>query len=135
MSVVDLPRYNFERASSLEGLCESLAAHAGDPGGVRLLAGGTDLMVQISQGPVAPDPLPHIVDISRLEALRGIEEVEGGLRIGAAATYAEIARHPLVQARLPMVARMTVDVGGPTIQANATLEIACASRVPTFRQC
>ncbi len=67
------------------------AEAAGD--GMKFLAGGTDLCVQIAEGVVEPTLL---IDISEAEELRGIEQSAGGLRIGAAVTMAELLEAPRV---------------------------------------
>jgi CO/xanthine dehydrogenase FAD-binding subunit len=121
VSLADLPRYQMESPGSLAELCQLVAAKHDQPGGVELLAGGTDLMVQISQGALQPETLPLIVDVSRLTELRGIDWDGTRLRIGAAVSYLEIQRHADVQKYAPLLERMTYDVGGPTIQARGTL--------------
>ncbi len=118
MSLADLPRYEMRHVPSLAVLCGLVHERAGD---VALLAGGTDFMVEISQSGLRPDPLPLVVDVSRLAELRGIDWDGERLRIGAAVTYLELQRHPVVCERAPLIARMTYDVGGPTIQARGTL--------------
>lgn len=119
MSIADLPRYTMKHVASLDSLCALVHEH--HEAGVRLLAGGTDLMVEISQGACNPGPLPTVVDISRLDALRGIDWDGKHLRIGAAVTYLELQRHEVIKTHAPLIARMTYDVGGPTIQARGTL--------------
>ena len=117
MAVTDLARYEMQHVSDLAGLCQLVH----DTSDAVLLAGGTDFMVEVSQGPRRADPLPLIVDISRLDDLRGIDWDGTRLRIGAAATYLELQRHPAVIENAPLIARMTYDIGGPTIQARGTL--------------
>jgi CO/xanthine dehydrogenase FAD-binding subunit len=129
MSLADLARYDMSHVSSLAALCELLAERREDEPPVALLAGGTDLMVQIAQGPLTPGPLPLVVDVSRLDELRAIRFDGTTLSIGAAVSYLELQRHPVVCERTPLIARMTYDIGGPTIQARGTLggNIATAS--------
>lgn len=131
MSLADLPRMDMTRPASLGALCELLAERATARQATLLLAGGTDAMVELKQLPVRqPDePLPAVVDISRMSELRGIDWDGRVVRIGAANSFAEIGADRIVQERLPLVARMTHDVGGPTIQARGTLggNIATAS--------
>jgi xanthine dehydrogenase FAD-binding subunit len=57
------------------------------------LAGGTDLMVAIRAGETSFD---RVVDISTIPELRGIEMSRTKVRIGAAATFSEVMRHPLI---------------------------------------
>ncbi len=119
MSLADLSRYEMAHAPNLEGLCELVHQH--HEAGIALLAGGTDLMVSISQSGVARERLPLVVDISRLPELREIAWDGKHLRIGAAVTYLELQRHEAVKRHAPLIAQMTYDVGGPTIQARGTL--------------
>lgn len=121
MSLADLPRYELTRPSSLAEACRVLAERETARSRTVLLAGGTDFMVQVSQGKLAPDPLPLVLDVSRLDELRGVRLEGSSLRIGAAATYLELQRDPIVREYAPLVAAMTHDIGGPTIQARGTL--------------
>jgi CO/xanthine dehydrogenase FAD-binding subunit len=67
----------------------SLAASALQSGRkAKFVAGGTDLVVQISESALQPEML---IDISSVQALGGIERDGSALRIGAATTLAEIA--------------------------------------------
>jgi CO/xanthine dehydrogenase FAD-binding subunit len=119
MSIADLGRYEMVHAPNLDALCALVQKH--QERGIQLLAGGTDLMVEVSQGGPAPEPLPVVVDVSRMDELRGIDYDGHRIRIGAAVTYLELQRHELIQRLTPLIAEMTFDVGGPTIQARGTL--------------
>lgn len=121
MSTVDFERFDMRHVSSLDELCALISSQSEAKKKTVLLAGGTDFMVQVSQGPLWPEPLPLVVDISRLEALRAIELNQSTLKIGAACTYLELQRHPVIQERAALLAAMTYDIGGPTIQARGTL--------------
>lgn len=129
MSVADLVRYEMVVPGSLDEVCALLADRHQRGQGTALLAGGTDWLVEREAGPVLPAEAvtPMVVDVSRLDALRGItlEPGAGGapdvLRIGAGATYLELRRSALVQERLPLLERMSRDVGAIQIQARGTL--------------
>jgi CO/xanthine dehydrogenase FAD-binding subunit len=95
-------------------LAEALEARAAHPEAVPI-AGGTDLMVAVNFGRLHPDEL---LDLSCVAELATWERRNGSLRIGAGATFAQIARDlgefpPLVQA-----ART---VGSPQIRNRATI--------------
>ena len=95
---------------------EALAALAG---GARPVAGGTDLVVGARQGKA---PLPEsLVAIHRIGELRGIAEANGGLHLGALATHAEIAAHPLVRERFTALADASTIVGSHATRAQGTL--------------
>jgi len=84
----------------------------------RVLAGGTDLMVELHSGRTRPD---FVVDVWRVDELRGIRAEADGLRIGALTTCAELKRSPLVRQRADLLASAADEVGAEQIQARATL--------------
>ena len=76
-------------APTLEAALEAVA------GGARPIAGGSDLVVAARQGKT---PLPEfVVAIDRIDALRSIESVEGGVRIGALVRHADIEANELIR--------------------------------------
>jgi CO/xanthine dehydrogenase FAD-binding subunit len=95
---------------------EALVALAG---GARPVAGGTDLVVGARQGKAA---LPQsLVAIHRVAELDGIAESDGALRLGALATHAEIASHPVVVNRFTALADASAIVGSHATRAHGTL--------------
>jgi carbon-monoxide dehydrogenase medium subunit len=93
-----------------------LLAGAGDT--ARVLAGGTDLLVQMGAGLVAPG---LVVDVKRIAALRAIEAVDGGFRIGAAVSGAELGECAALKAAWPGVVEAAELIGSTQIQGRATL--------------
>jgi CO/xanthine dehydrogenase FAD-binding subunit len=86
----------------------------------RILAGGTDLCVQMAEGLCSPEAL---VDISGIDALRGIEVAktgknEGAIRIGACTTIAELAASNLLPTALRQGAQA---LGSPQIRNLGTI--------------
>ncbi|PZR61540.1 MAG: hypothetical protein DLM71_08350 [Chloroflexi bacterium] len=88
-------------------------------GGYRPIAGGTDLMVQLT-GEIG-EPPERVLDISRLDRLRGIERNAGWLVIGALTTYTELRRSPLIAELLPALAEAAATIGAAQIQQRGTL--------------
>jgi CO/xanthine dehydrogenase FAD-binding subunit len=123
MSLCDLPRYEMVRPRSVAEACRLLHDRHARGERTLLLAGGTDLFVEIKSAPIgAPErPLPVVLDVGRLAELRPIRRVAGAIFVGAAATFREIGRDPLVGAELPLLRAAALDIGGPTIQSRATL--------------
>ncbi len=105
----------FEPAS-IEEAAALLAEHPG----ADLVAGGTDLVVGDRQG---KRPLGDtLVAIHRLSDLRGLSETDdGGLRIGALVTHAEIVASPVVQERWSALSDASVLVGSPATRNAGTL--------------
>jgi CO/xanthine dehydrogenase FAD-binding subunit len=90
----------------------------------RPIAGGTDVMVQIT-GEIG-EPPSRLLDVWRLEELRGIhiqgDATQGAaLLIGALATYTEIRRSALVLERLPALAQAAATIGAAQIQNRGTI--------------
>ncbi|HET7228894.1 MAG TPA: xanthine dehydrogenase family protein subunit M [Longimicrobium sp.] len=82
------------------------------------MAGCTDVYVSLNFGTL---PAARFVDIWGLSELRGISEMDGGMRIGALTTHTDLARSPLVAGRLPILAAACREVGGVQIQNRGTL--------------
>ncbi|MBN2050266.1 MAG: xanthine dehydrogenase family protein subunit M [Spirochaetales bacterium] len=93
---------------------EALQTVAEHPAGA-FIAGGTDLMILISEGLKKPDGL---IDLSRIEDLRAIRKDEKFLILGSAVTMRQLARHE----DIPLCLRMGASqVGSPQIRSVATL--------------
>jgi carbon-monoxide dehydrogenase medium subunit len=99
-------------------LDEAVRAFAAAAGAGRILAGGTDLLVQMRNGVVAPGT---IVDVKKIGELTAIEETkDGGFRIGAAVSGAALREHPKVSKVWPGVVEATNLIGSTQIQGRAT---------------
>ena len=96
----------------------AVALLSGEEGVARPLAGGTDLLVQLRSGVVAPD---LVVDLKRIAELGTIREEDGGYRIGAAVPSAEMAEHDGLRRLWPGVVESMELVGSTQIQGRATL--------------
>src|SRR5882762_11924355 len=73
-------------------LDQAIRAYAAAGSAARILAGGTDLLVQMRSGAVKPG---LIVDIKKIAEMTGIEETaDGGFRVGAAVPGTVLAEHP-----------------------------------------
>lgn len=106
----------YRRANSL---AEAVALlNQAEGGQVRLLAGGTDLMLQLHERILSADT---VIDISRLPELCGVWAEEGEICIGAATTFAEIARSPLIRQHAPLLAQAARQIGAAQIQNMATI--------------
>jgi len=98
-------------------LAEALAARARHPAHL-LLAGGTDLMVGARDRP-AP---AGVIDLFGLAELVGVSRAgDGGLRVGAATTYAALLADERVRDELPVLWAAVREVGAMQIQARGTL--------------
>jgi xanthine dehydrogenase small subunit len=85
----------------------------------RPIAGGTDLLVQIT-GEIG-EPPDRVLDLWRLDDLRGISLVGDALVLGALTTYAEIRRSPVVAEFLPALVECAATIGAAQIQNRGTI--------------
>lgn len=105
----------YEAPESMEG---AVALLAGAKGEARVLAGGTDLLVQMRADVVDPE---LIVDIKRIPETRAVTEEKGGWRIGAAVTGAELKEHARLKKTWPGVVEAANLIGSTQVQGRATL--------------
>lgn len=97
---------------------EALDALLGGEGNALIIAGGSDVMVDIEAGKLAPQTL---VDVTAAEDMKGIRVEDGQLVIGAAVTLTEIARSPMVRQYFPSLCKGAGSVGSLQIRNSATL--------------
>jgi xanthine dehydrogenase small subunit len=94
----------------------------------RPIAGGTDVMVQIT-GELGPPP-DRMIDLWRLAELRGIAADERVLTLGALTTYTEIRRSAACREHLPALVEAASTIGAAQIQNRGTLGGNAANASP-----
>ena len=108
-------------------LADVLAARSAHPAS-QLLGGGTDLIVNLRRGILAP---PVLIDMNGIAELRTLQASTQGLSIGASIILAELSRHPRVIDCYPVVAQAAGSVAGPTqrhmgtVGGNLCLDTRC----------
>ncbi len=112
---VDLQPIRFEAPRSLD---EAVRLLAGDPEHARVLAGGTDLLVQMRTGRLRPE---LIVDIKRIPELTRVRMSGGSLEIGAAASALRVRDLPEVRENYPGLAEAINLIGSEQIQGRASV--------------
>ena len=105
----------YEAPRTLES---AVALLAGEPGSAQILAGGTDLLVRLRSGFAEPD---LVVDIKRIDGISAITAENGGWRVGAAVSGAEMGEHDGLKADWPGVVEATELIGSTQIQGRATM--------------
>jgi len=105
----------YERPTTLEA-ATALLAKAGAE--ARILAGGTDLLVQMRARVLDP---ALVVDIKGIEATRKITKDGGGYVIGAAVTGAELKEHPTLSKDWPGLVEATNLIGSTQVQGRCSL--------------
>lgn len=112
-----------------DNLAHALALLAEHGTGAKVLAGGTDLIVELKQRIHHPDV---VIDISRLTELKDIAVRDDGLHIGALATHADIMTAPAVRSLVPAIAEAAHSIGAVQTRNLGTLGGNLMSCVPSM---
>ncbi|HEX4892570.1 MAG TPA: FAD binding domain-containing protein, partial [Hyphomicrobiaceae bacterium] len=105
----------YESPDTLEAASKLLAAATGD---ARVLAGGTDLLVQIRAEVLSP---ALVVDIKKIAETRTVKEEAGGFRVGAAVTGAELKENAKLKKAWPGLVEAANLIGSTQVQGRATM--------------
>jgi len=95
----------------------------------RVLAGGTDLLVELKSASHGPDV---VIDISRAADLKGIAITDAGLSIGALVTHTEIMRSPVIAELFPALADAAHTIGAVQTRNLGTLGGNLVTGVPSM---
>ncbi len=114
----------YERPTSVEQALDILARYDGE---ARIIAGGTDLVIELQEG---DHDLACLVDVTGIPGLDRIEERDGWIVIGSNVTFRQIKESPLIQRQARVLAEAAGSVGALQIQTMATLAGNVASALP-----
>lgn len=112
-------RLRFERYLQPSSVPEALEMLAKNRGSSRLIAGGTDLLLEMARGQ-RPE-VDTLIDVSRLEELQQIELAGDQIIIGSGVTHNEIVLSPAVVERALPLAQACWEVGSPQLRNRATV--------------
>jgi carbon-monoxide dehydrogenase medium subunit/xanthine dehydrogenase FAD-binding subunit len=122
--------FTYIACSTLDRALEALDA----PDGGRVLAGGTDLLLELRR-PGRPAP-SRIVDIGPIRGLRGITIRNGEIHIGPLTTHADMASSEILATHSRLLSTAAAAIGSPQIRNRGTIggnimnAAACADTVP-----
>jgi CO/xanthine dehydrogenase FAD-binding subunit len=88
-------------------------------GKARVVAGGTDLILDLQQG--NEEPVEALVDVTRLSGLNAIEQQGDLIAIGCGVTHNQIVQSPLLKQKATALVEAAYVVGGPQVRNVATL--------------
>jgi CO/xanthine dehydrogenase FAD-binding subunit len=109
-------------------VAEAVTALTSAPGRALLLAGGTDIMLDLKQG--RHPPVHTIVDLTEIAEMKVLEIREDQLFIGAGAPISRIAQDPLVATHAQALTEACDLIGGPQVRNVATLGGNVAHALP-----
>jgi len=94
----------------------------------RILAGGTDILVDLKQGVTE---VKNLISLQKIKKLRGIEKKANSLRIGSMTTADEIASSSLIHQYFPALQQAAQSMASYQIRTMATIGGNIASAVPS----
>jgi carbon-monoxide dehydrogenase medium subunit len=115
--------FRYERPNDLAEAVRLLQAHAQ----ARPLSGGMTLLPTLKHRLARPS---HLVDVARLDALRGIACQGGVLTIGAATPHAQVAASPVVRQAIPALADLAGLIGDAQVRQRGTIGGSIANNDP-----
>ncbi|MDR2952306.1 MAG: xanthine dehydrogenase FAD-binding subunit XdhB [Treponema sp.] len=85
----------------------------------KIIAGGSDVLIEIREGKLSGCLL---VSIQKIDELRGVRiDSDGAIRIGSLTSFSHIARDPLIQEHIPVLAEAVLTIGGPQLRNIGTI--------------
>lgn len=116
---------NYHLANSIS---DALRALENAPGPARLIAGGTDLLLDLQQG--RHPPVDTLVDVTSIPDLTALELRGDSLYVGASAPLNQIVRSPLANSHAQALVEACGLIGGPQVRNTATLGGNVAHALP-----
>jgi len=110
-----LPKFNYHEPSTVDEATRVLDEIGGE---ASVLAGGTDLLVNMKMGKTAPK---HVVSLSRIKELRRVRREQGSLTLGACVTAGELKEHEEIKAEFNGLCQSAGSLGSPLIRNLATV--------------
>jgi CO/xanthine dehydrogenase FAD-binding subunit len=111
-----LPKFEYFAPKTMEEACSLLAKYKGE---ARVLAGGTDLLVQMKNREVIPRYLINIKDIPNLDYIR--YDDKEGLRIGALTPIEALKTSILIRRRFGILSQAAAVLGTVQIRNRGTI--------------
>lgn len=111
-------KFDYLRPASVKAACELLAQHGES---AKIIAGGTDLMVQIRDEDKKWANIKYVVDIGHLKEMKYIKEDGDYIRIGALSSHSDIVKSKILQEYAPFFCEASNTVGSPQIRNMGTI--------------
>jgi xanthine dehydrogenase YagS FAD-binding subunit len=110
-----MPAFELFQPASIDEALKLLDRHGSD---AWIMAGGLDTFDWLKDRTKRPGV---VVDLSQIQELRGIKELNGGLEIGATTPLTEVVRHPVVREKFGLLMEAAELVASPQIRNQGTL--------------
>ena len=117
-SLVWRKRLHWEKYLRPQSVAEAIGLLEKHRGEAKIIAGGTDVILQIRKGEIEPKVL---VDITRIPGLNEIRMEDGQIKIGALVTHTQVALSPLIRGKALALSEGASWLGSPQIRNLGTL--------------
>jgi len=84
----------------------------------RILAGGTDLLVQMKKGKARPE---NLINLKKIPGLNQIEYTPDGLKVGSLVSIGRLAQEAIIREKYPVLAQAASGLGSPQVRTRATI--------------
>lgn len=120
-----LPKFEYLAPGTVDDVCAMLSDHGEN---AKLLAGGTDLILQMRRRETVPSTVIGLKGVAELAYVR--ELADGGLAIGAMTPIQTLLTSPLIQKSYGVLAEVAAGMGGPELRNVATIGGNIAGALP-----
>ena len=110
-----LPRFDYYEPRDMVEACRLLSEMKGS---ARIIAGGTDILVNMKKGLLSPKCL---VSIGKIPGISEIEPQNGGISIGAHLIIEKLVEFDLIKKKLPILSKAASVLGSPLVRNRATI--------------
>ncbi len=109
--------FDYFKAVSIDNACELLRQFNDE---ARLIAGGTDIMVQIRKDDDRLSNMKHIIDIGDIPELSYVESKGDTIQLGAGLTHSQALSSALLKENVPFLVDAVSSIGSPQIRNRGT---------------
>lgn len=111
-----LPQFELLKPHTLEEACSMLSKHRGE---AKIVAGGTDALINMEQRLFTPQ---YVISLKGVSGLDYIDyDGQNGVRLGALVTIDSLNNSPVVREKLPILSQAAKEVGVPPLRYMGTL--------------
>jgi len=110
-----LPRFDYYEPRDIAEACKLLSHFKTS---ARVIAGGTDILVNMKKGLISPE---YLVGIGKIPGLSEVEPQNGGISIGAHLIIEKLVEFDLIRKKLPMLSKAASVLGSPLVRNRATI--------------
>ncbi|MDX1613360.1 MAG: FAD binding domain-containing protein [Candidatus Promineifilaceae bacterium] len=115
----------YHRPETVDATLELLARYKGE---ARLVAGGTDLLLEMQQG--HRPPVEALIDITAVQEMCALQQTAGFIEVGAAVPHRDIVRSELIRQQATCLVESCGVIGGPQVRNVGTLGGNVAHALP-----